>query len=365
MNAGRSPERVGTDRAVDIVIDNCNYGRFLRAAIDSAIAQTHPARVIVVDDGSTDDSKEVIQSYGNRVVAVLKENGGQASAFNAGLRRSSGDIVLLLDADDVLARRAAELAVRAFGADRSLVRLQYRMEVIDASGCPTGEVKPLAHVPLRRGDIRAETLAFPFDAAWMPTSATAISMPTVRRILPIPESEFARGADWYLIHLTGLLGRVEFIDEVGAYYRVHGGNAYEASREALDLNHVRQTIAYARRTARHLEALADELGLAYPPTGIDSVSELANRLVSLKLDPGRHPIPGDSLAAVAFAGLRATRRRFDVSMPMKGLFAAWFLSLTLAPRPLARRIAGVFLLPGRRRRLNRMIGKLHKRGQAS
>jgi hypothetical protein len=239
------------------------------------------------------------------------------------------------------------------------------MEVIDANGCPTGEVKPLAHVPLRQGDIRAETLAFPFDAAWMPTSATAVSMPAIRRILPIPETEFTRGADWYLIHLTGLLGRVEFIDEVGAYYRVHGGNAYEASSTALDLNHVRQTIEYARRTARHLEALADELGLEYPPTGIESVSELANRLVSLKLDPGRHPIAGDSIATVVFAGFRATRRRFDVSAPMKSLFAAWFLSLALAPRPLARQIAGLFLLPGRRRRLNRMLGALHKRGCAS
>jgi glycosyltransferase involved in cell wall biosynthesis len=123
MSGSHSPESVGTDRIVDIVIDNCNYGRFLGAAIDSAIAQTHPSRVIVVDDGSTDDSQEVIRSYGNRLVAVVKENGGQASAFNAGLRQSSGDIVLLLDADDVLAPRAAELAVRAFGADRSLARL--------------------------------------------------------------------------------------------------------------------------------------------------------------------------------------------------------------------------------------------------
>ena len=84
---------------VSIVIDNFNYGRFLGAAIDSALAQTYPhVELIVVDDGSTDDSREVISSYGDRVSAVFKPNGGHASAFNAGFRASHGCIVMFLDA---------------------------------------------------------------------------------------------------------------------------------------------------------------------------------------------------------------------------------------------------------------------------
>jgi len=89
-----------SDIRVDIVVDNFNYGRFLGEAIDSALAQTHPhVGVIVVDDGSTDESRNVLARYDDRIDVVLKENGGQASALNAGLARCSGDAVIFLDAD--------------------------------------------------------------------------------------------------------------------------------------------------------------------------------------------------------------------------------------------------------------------------
>ncbi len=81
---------------VEIVVTSHNYARYLPAAIDSALAQDHPrVRVLVVDDGSTDDSPAVIAGYGERVHAILKANGGQASAFNAALAACQGDIVLV------------------------------------------------------------------------------------------------------------------------------------------------------------------------------------------------------------------------------------------------------------------------------
>ena len=70
---------------VSIVINNYNYGRFLAAAIESALAQTYPGtETIVVDDGSTDESRAVVDRFEGRVRALLKSNGGQASAINAG-----------------------------------------------------------------------------------------------------------------------------------------------------------------------------------------------------------------------------------------------------------------------------------------
>ncbi len=77
-----------------ILINNYNYGRFLHEAIDSALSQTYPhTEVIVVDDGSTDNSREIIASYEDQIIPVLKENGGQASALNAGFAASRGEIV--------------------------------------------------------------------------------------------------------------------------------------------------------------------------------------------------------------------------------------------------------------------------------
>src|SRR5437870_10165188 len=106
---------MGQDPLVSIIINNYNYGRFLREAIDSALAQTAPnVEVIVVDDGSTDNSAAIIAGYGNRVVPMFKTNGGQTSALNAGFARSTGDVVLFLDADDVLLPTAVEKAINLF-----------------------------------------------------------------------------------------------------------------------------------------------------------------------------------------------------------------------------------------------------------
>ena len=92
-----------------VIINNYNYARFLRAAIDSALSQTYQnCEVVVVDDGSTDNSRDVIESYDRRVKAVYKCNGGQGSALNAGFEASSGDLIIFLDADDVLLPCAVE-----------------------------------------------------------------------------------------------------------------------------------------------------------------------------------------------------------------------------------------------------------------
>src|SRR5262245_57305107 len=89
------------DPLISILINNYNYARFLREAIDSALAQSYPhAEIVVVDDGATDGSREVIASYGSALTVVVKENGGQASAFNAGVTASRGDILCVLDSDD-------------------------------------------------------------------------------------------------------------------------------------------------------------------------------------------------------------------------------------------------------------------------
>lgn len=345
--------------AVEIVIGNYNYGRFLDAAIDSALAQRHPhSRVIVVDDGSTDHSREVMARYGDRITTVFKENGGQASAFNAGWAQCLGDIVIFLDSDDVLLSDAAARAAAAFAAAPGAVKVHYPMAVIDKNGHPTGELKPPRYIRLPAGDLRRCQLIFPFDLAW--TGNSAFSTAALKRIMPIPEREFATSADWYLKHLVPLLGDVISLQDVCVCYRVHGSNGYELSHATLDMEHVRQTVRYAAATRRHLRRMAAELGLTLPPGPILSVSDLANRLTSRKLEPGAHPLPGDRVGRLALGGAIAAVRRFDVLWPMKLMFIVWFASMALAPRRAGAALAAIFLFPERRSRINRLLAMLSK-----
>ena len=355
----RSPH--GADLAIDIVISNYNYGAFLTQALESACRQTHPnLNVIVVDDGSTDDSRDRLRPYAGQVEIVLKENGGQASALNAGMEHCRGDVVMFLDADDLLRPDAAGRVADAFAADPRLAKVQFRMAVIDAAGRPTGVMKPTAHLPPPTGDLRRAELAFPFDLPWLPTSGNAFRCDALRRIFPIPEQEYPHcGADWYLVHLTALLGTAASIDEVCAEYRVHGRNAYEPQEPRLDLGHVRDTIVFADATSRSLTRLADELGLERPDR-ILSLSDLGHRLISLKLEPELHPVPRDRVGRLIADAIRAVGRRFDRSRPMKVLLLAWFLTAAASPRPLVRRLGKLFLFPeGRRASFNQILGRLY------
>jgi glycosyltransferase involved in cell wall biosynthesis len=213
-----------------VVINNHNYGRFLGDAIDSALGQTYAdTEVIIVDDGSTDDSREVIARVGDRIVPVLKPNGGQASALNAGFSASRGDVVVFLDADDVLLPGAIESVMPHFG-DREVAKVHWSMPVIDAAGVRTGEIE---EPELRGGDLREEVrVEGPLGDATLPsapTSGNAWSRRFLERVMPVPEGVYASGADTYLFGLAPIFGRIVVLDKPQSLYRLHGSNAYSGA----------------------------------------------------------------------------------------------------------------------------------------
>src|SRR5580704_12732409 len=98
-----------------ILVNNYNYGRFVAAAIDSALHQDWPNKeIIVVDDGSTDDSRAIISAYGDKIRVVFKENGGQTSAANLAFKHCTGDVIFFLDSDDVLSPNAVTTVIEAW-----------------------------------------------------------------------------------------------------------------------------------------------------------------------------------------------------------------------------------------------------------
>jgi glycosyltransferase involved in cell wall biosynthesis len=216
-----------------VVVTNYNYGRFLRDAVDSALAQTWPkTEVVVVDDGSTDDSRSVIDGYGDRVTAVFKGNGGQASAFNAGASAAVGDVVVFLDADDVLHEDAVETAMEAF--TDGVVKVHWPLQRVNADGARLGGLVPSA--PLPAGDLSAAVLAGgPTSSLSAPTSGNAWRRAFLERVLPVPEGvDYYRAcADEYLYTLAPMFGTVAAIERPLGCYRLHGSNVY-SSRDARE-----------------------------------------------------------------------------------------------------------------------------------
>ncbi len=348
---------------VSIVVVNHNYGRFLAEAIESALAQTHDrVEVIVVDDGSTDDSRAVIERYRDQVIAVLKDNGGQASGFNAGFRRASGRAVIFLDADDILDRETAARAAAAFASRPELVKVHYRLELMDGNGRPTGALVPPAGLPLPAGDLRERVRLHPDDVPYPPASGNAFASWALRRVLPMPEEDYRLLADVYLLNLVPLLGPVGVLDGAGGRYRVHQANSHYAS--TLRLDRVRATVRTTHATHAHMKRLAEALGLGgFPEPERDdrSLVFLSQRLISHKLEPGLHPFPGDSLPRLAARGAASAVRRAGLPWGIKLLYAAWFLAVPAVPRRPAAWLAEQMLYPERRGVLSSLVERLRRR----
>ena len=316
---------------VSIVLNNFNYEPYLATAIDSALAQDHPdVEVVVVDDGSTDGSWDVISGYGDRIVAILQENAGQPRALNRGFEESRGEIVLFLDSDDFLYETAASSVVAAW-AD-GCVKVQYRLSMVDRDGRRTGAL-PAVDVPLPSGDVRP-LIARSGGYLWPVTSGNAYSRALLDELMPIPEQDFQGAADSYLNLLAPFYGSVISLQpELGAY-RVHGANAWVGRGGAAQL---RRFIEHDWRNQHYVLETARRHGYSLPE---DLVMRdwwhVLHRLSYLRLDPEGHPAPGDTRLGLTRAGLRAIRHRPEFSGAEVLYYALLMVGIAVAPGPLAR-----------------------------
>lgn len=210
-----------------IIINNYNYGRFVGEAIESALRQTYRnTEVIVVDDGSTDNSQDVIRSFGERVIPIFKANGGQGSAFNAGFRAMAGDLACFLDADDLLLPTAMERSVIAL-QDLANVKVEWTLDVIDESGHRKGHAIP--EQPFPSQDLYEHTIQNGPFYDWLitpPSSGNCYRRRFLEQVLPMPERPYRHGADVFLMMLAPIYGRLHRLIGSHGCYRQHGQNNY-------------------------------------------------------------------------------------------------------------------------------------------
>jgi hypothetical protein len=317
--------------SVSIIIANYNYAHFLRSSIDSALGQDYgDVEVIVVDDASSDDSKDVIASYGTRIKPCLrKENGGHGAAFNSGFAASRGAIVLFLDADDYLYPNAVSEIVSRWEGDTS--QMQFRLHLVDERQ-EVKDVFPPPEVPFDSGDVTPQLLRRGRYQTTV-TSGLAFARSALENIMPMPESEFRQGADGYLVTLAPLYGKVTSLDICLGAYRMHGGN-HSIFAEKLG-QRARWRVEHDFHRLHALAAQAEDVGLQVSrDANLRDPMHLEERLASLCVDSQRHPVADDSRVALGAAGAVASLE-MNVSLRRRAMLAAWFLSVGLLPRRMA------------------------------
>ncbi len=213
--------------AVTVLVDTYNHERFIEEALASVLGQDFPPdqmEILVVDDGSTDRTPELVRKLEPRVRLIRKENGGQASAFNAGIPQAQGEIIAFLDGDDWWAPKKLSRVVEAMNADPALGIVGHGVIIVQRDGHEQPEI-------LRDGfRFRADTIEgarlLCRRGSFLGTSRMTIRADLLKRIGPVPEP-LAVQADEYLSTLAGVLAGVQILPEVLTYYRLHDQNAFQ------------------------------------------------------------------------------------------------------------------------------------------
>lgn len=343
---------------VSIIISNYNYGRFLGAAIDTALAQTWPnLEIIVVDDGSTDESRTIIEHYGSAVRSIFKANGGQTSAFNAGFAASSGEVVIFLDADDQLHPHCVETVMRHWTP--GVTKVQYRLNTIDASGQDLRMPFPYYSARLCRdtGEAQRQLLrvgSYP----WPVSSGNAFSRWYLKQAMPIPP-QFNRAPDGLLNRLAPLHGPVMSVPDILGDYRVHGANVL--AQQGLAPEKYAANVKYEIEREAFYSERARALGYGISETILlKNKKHLETRLFSLRLCPELHPLPKDRIARLVWLGINGALRAPDLHLVGRSIWLLWFLMLGLLPRRALAFLIRHLRLQSGRAQLARMIVDLAK-----
>jgi glycosyltransferase involved in cell wall biosynthesis len=329
---------------LSVIIANYNYRDFVGAAISSALAVDWPDKeVIVVDDASTDDSRDVIDGFRGKVAAYFRPKSYQLGAHIFGFEQSTGDVIIFLDADDLLEPEVMLEVAKVWRPGVS--KVQYRMNLIDAAGNQIGTAIPQFPLiddteRLRRTFLRAMAYATP------PGSGNAYSREFVRAafaMASVPKEQVAGEArpsepgeatlwasDAPLLTLAPILGDVLTIRKPLARYRIHGANdgALLSLDPAKFRNRLRQDVEMARLFATASQR--HHLPVAHDPLS-RSFNHLQYRFASRLVEPSAHPFPGDTVIGLGCRLIFTAFTYSQMRLRDRTILLIWVIACVLTP----------------------------------
>jgi glycosyltransferase involved in cell wall biosynthesis len=204
---------------ISVVIAVNNGAKFLAFALNSIMRQTcAPGEVIVVDDGSTDTSPDVAAGFGSQIRVLRCVHRGAASALNAGLAEARGELLAFIDADDLWAHEKLALQSAALASDLSMEAVFGRVVQFTDMDCRIAEPS----------EIKQKSKTF----LGVNKSSMLIRRATFDRVGPFNPAAVADFPEWYSRAVCSGI-RMECLDSVVAFRRVHRDNTTRAQREFI------------------------------------------------------------------------------------------------------------------------------------
>jgi glycosyltransferase involved in cell wall biosynthesis len=240
-----------TDPLISVLIDTYNHERYIEQAIVSVLEQDFPSddvEILVVDDGSTDKTSSIIQRFVPRVRYLRKENGGQASAFNAAIPEVRGEIIAFLDGDDWWAKDKLSAVLDAFEKNPQVAAVGHGYYEVFENDPPSEMVVAQKTCYLDVSSVEAAAVAN-LGRTLLATSRLAVRRRVLDRIGPLPTS-LIFCADAPILILSLALGGAVILDRPLCYYRLHAASLF--TQTSVDPNKL-------LRKAKMLAVLVDYL----------------------------------------------------------------------------------------------------------
>jgi len=240
-----------------VLIDTYNHEKFIEQAIVSVLEQDFPAserEIVVVDDGSTDRTGEIVRKFEPQVRYLHKQNGGQGSAFNAGIPECRGEVVSFLDGDDWWLKKKLGRVLPVLAGTPEVGMVGHGTIIMLPDGGEFTETLKEGH-RLRLNSIEGARL-FRRRKSFLGTRTT-IRAAILRKVLPVPEA-IRIEADEFVFTMAAALGEVQILPEALFCYRLHPGNFY--SQHGFNADSV-------RRKQQSIATLAGGLAQRLPQTG--------------------------------------------------------------------------------------------------
>ncbi|MEZ8825970.1 glycosyltransferase family 2 protein [Vibrio amylolyticus] len=342
---------------VSIIITCYNYEKFIRTSIESVLNQDYPSiELIVVDDCSKDNSRSIISEYEDQLIPAFHvKNKGHGGAFNTGFDTATGDIVMFLDADDFLLPNSLKKAVSLFPEESGMC--QFRMHLVDDKD-KQFDIFPKQELLFDEGDGARNKLLYCGEYQSTVTSGLLFRRAYMEQVMPMPAESFRQGGDGYLVTLAPVFTHISSSDYCLSAYRQHGLNHSGFANQLTD--RAKWLLEHNKMRHSALQKATKENQLQLQESFWYNDLNHLTQLMCLSLYEPRNTqidLARPSLMRKAISNVKTQ----NLSAANKFIIAAWWSTIGLSPRAIAKPLFSWRMLASSRPKVVQKVSSILRR----